>query len=224
LGDDLYCHQPFCETVKQQQMDFLFVCKPDSHALLYEWVADFTRTGEVRTLENSRWNGKQRLTERYRYISQVPLRDSDDALLVNGCQVTITNAKQELVYRNAWATSHAIDEDNGGQIVAAGRARWKVENENNNVLKNHGYHFNHNVAHGKQHLSNFLATLDLLAFLAHTALEWLDEAYRVVRSSAPSRRTFFENLRTLLQFIPFDNWQHLMQFMLNGGIELPAET
>lgn len=34
MGDDLYCHQPFCEAVRQQQMDFLFVCKPDSHALL----------------------------------------------------------------------------------------------------------------------------------------------------------------------------------------------
>jgi hypothetical protein len=110
------------------------------------------------------------------------------------------------------------------QVVAAGRARWKVENENNNVLKNHGYHFEHNFAHGKQHLSNFLATLNLLAFLAHTALEWLDEAYRAVRNSTPSRRTFFENLRTLLQFIPFDNWQHLMQFMLHGGFELPVET
>lgn len=109
-------------------------------------------------------------------------------------------------------------------MVAAGRARWKVENENNNVLKNHGYHFDHNFAHGKQYLSNFLATLNLLAFLAHTALEWLDDSYRVARSSAPSRRTFFENLRTLLQFIPFDNWQHLMRFMLNGGIELPTKT
>ena len=88
LGDDLYCHQPFCEAVRQQQMDFLFVCKPDSHALLYEWVDDFTRTGEVQVLEKSRWNGKQRLTERYRYINQVPLRDSDDALLVNWCEVT----------------------------------------------------------------------------------------------------------------------------------------
>ncbi len=206
LGDDLYCHQPFCEVVRQQQMDFLFICKPDSHSLLYEWVADFTRTGEVQTLEKSRWNGKQRLTERYRYINQVPLRDSDDAMLVNWCEITITNAKQEVVYRNAWATSHAIDEYNVTRIVAAARARWKVENENN-VLKNHGYHFDHNFAHGKQHLSNFLATLNLLTFLAHTALEWLDEAYRAVRNSAPSRRTFFENLRTLLQFIPFDNWQ-----------------
>ena len=68
-------------------------------SLLYEWVADFTRTGEVKTVEKSRWNGKQRLTEHYRYINQVPLRNSDDALLVNGCEVTITNAKQDVVYR-----------------------------------------------------------------------------------------------------------------------------
>ena len=57
-----------------------------------------------------------------------------------------------------------------------------------------------------------------------TALEWSDEAYRAVQCSAPSRRLFFENLRTLLQFNPFDNWQHLMQFMLNGGMKLPVET
>ena len=61
LGDDLYCHQPFCEAVRQQKMDFLFVCKFDSHSLLYEWVADFTRTGEVQALDKVRWNGKQQL-------------------------------------------------------------------------------------------------------------------------------------------------------------------
>jgi len=224
LGDDLYCHQPFCEAVRAQHLDFLFVCKPDSHALLYEWLADFTRTGHVQTLKKSRWNGKQRLTECYRYLNQVPLRNSDDALLVNWCELTITNAQQQVVYHNAWATSHDIDAQNVEHMVAAGRARWKVENENNNVLKNHGYHFDHNFAHGKQHLSNFLATLNLLAFLTHTALEWLDEHYRAVRNAAPSRRTFFENLRTLLQFIPFDNWQHLMHFMLTAEPLLPDKT
>ncbi|WP_341327220.1 ISNCY family transposase [Methylotuvimicrobium sp. KM2] len=83
LGDDLYCHHPFCEAVRAQHMDFLFVCKPDSHVLLFEWLDDFTRTGEIQTLEKSRWNGKQRMTERYRYFNQVPLRNSDDALMVN---------------------------------------------------------------------------------------------------------------------------------------------
>jgi hypothetical protein len=43
----------------------IFVCKPDSHPLLYEWIEDFERTGQVRTLEYTRWDGKQRLTERY---------------------------------------------------------------------------------------------------------------------------------------------------------------
>ncbi|TRW92982.1 hypothetical protein [Candidatus Methylobacter oryzae] len=118
----------------------------------------------------------------YRYINQVPLRDSDDALLVNGCEVTITNAKQELVYSNAWATSHTINEDNVMQTVAAGRARWKIENENNNALKNHSYHFGHNFAHVKRHLSNLLVTLNWLAFLAHTARECLDDTCRTVRS------------------------------------------
>ena len=189
-----------------------------------EWLDYFARTGDMQTLEKSRWNGKQRLTERYRYLNQVPLRNSDDALMVNWCEVVVLNAKQDVVYRNAWATSHVIDAHNVIEMVAAGRARWKIENENNNVLKNHGYPVEHNFAHGKQHLSNFLATLNLLAFLTHTALEWLDEAYQAVRNAAPSRRTFFEQFRTLLQFMPFDNWQHLMRFMLYGEHQLPGST
>jgi len=37
-----------------------------------------------------------------------------------------------------------------------GRARWKVENENNNVLKTKGYHIEHNFGHGNQHLASLL--------------------------------------------------------------------
>jgi hypothetical protein len=39
-------------------------------------------------------------------------------------------------------------------VVEAGRSRWKIENENNNVLKTKGYHLEHNFGHGQQHLSN----------------------------------------------------------------------
>ena len=114
------------------------------------------------------------------------------------------------------ATSHLITDDNVAQIVAACRARWKIENENNKALKNQGYHFDHNFGHGKQHQSNVLATGIRLAHLLHTTLDWLAACYRTVRSLLPSRRTFFEHLRALLQYIPFDNWEHLMRFMLGG--------
>ncbi|SEH05585.1 hypothetical protein [Candidatus Venteria ishoeyi] len=118
--------------------------------------------------------------------------------------------------KKAWATTHLITDENIVKIVIAGRARWKVENENNNILKNHGYHFDLNFGHGKQHLSNLIATLIILTYLLHTVLDWMDTAYHTVRSLLPSRRTFFEHLRALIQYFLFDSWEHLINFMLDG--------
>jgi hypothetical protein len=47
--------------------------------------------------------------------------------------------------------------------------------ENNNTLKTKGYNLEHNYGHGKRHLSSLLATLNLLAFLFHTALDLVDD-------------------------------------------------
>jgi len=214
LGDDLYCHQPHCERVLLQHANFLFTCKPDSHPTLYEWVTDFSRTDEVSTVTKSRRMGKKSFTDTYRYVNQVPLRNSDDALMVNWCELVTTNAEGDVLFSNAWATSHHITADKVAELAAAGRARWKIENENNNTLKTKGYHFEHNFGHGKLYLSNLFATMILLAFLTHTALQWIDGPYRAVRNALPSRRTFFEHLRALIHYLPFDDWDHLMQFMI----------
>jgi hypothetical protein len=97
LGDDLYCHQPLCEQVLAQGCDVLFVCLPPSHPLLYEWVADFTRTGEVPTRVTTRWTGTQRLTDTYRWLNDVPLRDGKAALHVGWCDLTTTDAEGQVL-------------------------------------------------------------------------------------------------------------------------------
>ena len=215
LGDDLYCHQPFCQRTLEAKMDFIFTCKPDSHATVYEWVADFTRTGQIGMFTRTRRTGKQHYTDTYRYLNDVPLRDSADALLVNWCELITTREDGTVQYRNAWASSHRIDEHNVELLVKAGRARWKIENEGNNTLKTKGYHFEHNFGHGKINLANLLATMILLAYLMHTCFDWLDEHYRAVRRALPSRATFFEHVRTLLYYLPFDSWNNLLDFMLS---------
>jgi hypothetical protein len=43
--------------------------------------------------------------------------------------------------------------------MRGGRARWKIENETFNTLKNQGYHFEHNYRHGTQNLSVVFAIL-----------------------------------------------------------------
>ena len=127
LGDDLYCHQPFCRQVLAHGCDFLFVCLPQSHGVLYEWVGDFERTGEVPTLRATRWTGRQRLTDTYRYLNALPLRDGDDALRVGWCELTTTDAAGRVRYRNAWATSHTLTAENVAATAAvAGRSRTKT--------------------------------------------------------------------------------------------------
>lgn len=213
LGDDLYCHQSHCLRVRAQQADFLFTCKPESHATLYEWVGDFERNEQLGRVVQARRVGKKHFTDTYRYAHQVPLRNTDDAVMANWLELVTTDARGAIVFKNAWATSHAITDHNVAALASAGRARWKIENENNNTLKTKGYHFDHNFGHGKQFLANLFATLILLAFLVHTALDWMDTRYAKVRGLLPSRRTFFEHLRALLQYLPFDDWDHLMRFM-----------
>ena len=69
LGDDLYCHQSHCLRVLAQQAHFLFTCKADSHAPLYEWVDDFARNGQLGTVIQTRRVGKKPFTDTYCYIN-----------------------------------------------------------------------------------------------------------------------------------------------------------
>ena len=194
----------------------LFVCLPPSHPLFDEWVADFARGGEVSALVKTRWTGTQRLTETSRWLNDLPRRDGKDAGLVGGCELTATDAEGQVLDRIAWASSEPINADNVIALLASGRRRWKIENENNNTLKTKGYPFEHNDGHGQRHLAALFASLIRLAFLVLTVLDRLHPGYQAVRRQLPSRRTFFEHLHALTQYLPFDSWEHLFDFMLEA--------
>ena len=78
--------------------------------------------------------------------------------MVNGFELVTTAQDGTVLFNNAWATSHRVTIENVASFAAAGRARWKIENENNNTLKTKGYHFEHNFGHGKQCLACRLYT------------------------------------------------------------------
>ncbi len=221
LGDDLYCHEPLCELLLSQHFNFILVCRPESHQTLYEHLEGIALPSVI----CKRWTGKAEQTYTYRYLNQVPLKNGDNALLVNWCELTVTRPDGKIVYKNAFATNYTITNETVGDIVLAGRTRWKMENENNNTLKTKGYHLEHNFGHGKQHLSSFLATLNILSLLFHTLLELLDAKYRLLRAHLPTRKTFFDDLRALTRYLCFDSWDHLLTFMLQGlELNLPPNT
>jgi len=220
LGDDLFSHQPHCEKIKAQNMHFILVCKADSHATLYDWLADFERENQVETLTKVRWDGKHKIVDHYRLMNQLPLRNSDDAMWVNWCEFKSVRDDGKVLYFNTFVTDYELSTVNVADIVAAGRSRWKIENENNNTLKTKGYHFEHNFGHGKKNLSSVLATLILLAFLFHTVLDHIDKCYQLLRCVLSSRQMFFDDIRALTRYICFESWQLMLEFMLKG-LEIP---
>lgn len=104
-------------------------------------------TTQTATLERCSMHSNAGALERG---NDLPLRDGDDALKVNWCELTITNGKGDKTYKSSWITNHLISKENVIEIVKAARARWKIENENNNVLKTKGYHLEHNFGHGNE--------------------------------------------------------------------------
>lgn len=218
LGDDLYAHEPVCLTMLKLGCNFLFTCKPKSHKTVYEWTRGITR--EVRS---DRFNGKKHLLYTYRYAEQVPLRDAagsnDSSLLVNFIEVTVRDRlTKKQIYHNAFITSHPITgltdaetKENCNLIIDCARARWKIENENNNTLKTKGYNLEHNFGHK---ICNLLATMNLLSFLFHTVLEFMDERYLKLRGLIGARKRFFEHIRILLIYKLFSNFNDFMEFML----------
>lgn len=217
LADDLHCNQPFCERLIDHHLHFILNCKPESHTTLYEEVKLLDKIDGVTTGEDRVWTGQAHEHWTYRFAEHVPLRRPPEPLYVNWCELTVTEEDtEEILYRNAFATDHPVNEETVRSVVAAGRSRWKVENEGYNVLKNRGYHLEHNYGHGEQHLAAVIVMLILLAFLCHTVLQLCDDTYQSLRAELGARRTFFGDLRTLTRYIYFDSWGHLLMFMMRG--------
>jgi len=207
LGDDIYSRQPLCQAVLAAGADFLFTAKETTHKLIYEYVsgaADMPSLTEVTGI-----GAKARRWE-YRWLNKVPLRDGSDALTVDFVEVRVFGPKGRQTYHNSWVTSLGVTRSNVAEVATAGRARWKTENGNFNVLKTKGYNLEHNFGHGKKNLSSVFACMNLLAFAMHTVCLMLDDKWQRALKVQGSRKNFFNMLRAAVWFFVFPSWDALL--------------
>jgi hypothetical protein len=213
LGDDLYSNYPFCKAVLDSGFSFIFTCKPDSHP----WLTETVQNSFLSSLSRTEWNGRAHLTYTYEWLNDVQIRDDKETLLVNFLSLSIYNdKKKKQTFHNSWITNKTITEQNAPLLASSGRARWKIENEHNNVLKNHGYNLEHNFGHGQNHAAEMYCFLNLLAFQMHTILYLCDENYKKARESFGRGDEFFSALGFLMRFQLFDSWQQFIVFALIG--------
>ena len=102
-------------------------------------------------------------------------------------------------------------------IVAAGRRRWKEENEGHNTLKTKGYNFEKNYGHGKQNLCQVIAAMKLLALAVHVILDYVKQGgLASIRESFTSKAKAMKTLQTAFWMKKCQNWEELYKYILQG--------
>ena len=161
-------------------------------------------------MSRKRPGGKSEI-RRYRWQNRMPINAGKDALQVNWLSMEIIRAADgKVTYRNSFITSMEVTEDNVERLSECGRCRWRIENESFNILKNNGYHMEHNFGHGRDGLSNLLLAMNLLAFAFHAACDLMCELWRTTRSRFSRRHRFFVTIEVLNYYMYFENWHHLL--------------
>jgi hypothetical protein len=112
-------------------------------------------------------------------------------------------------------TDIPITKDNIVELVKGGRARWKIENEAFNTLKNQGYHLEHNFGHGVKYLSYSLLLFNFLAFFMHQIFELSDRLYQKCRCKFTSRIEYWNQLRCTIRILIFPSFESLLTFIID---------
>jgi hypothetical protein len=213
LGDDLYSNRPFCEKAAEKGWGFIFTCREDTH----KWLTETIENSYLKEIQEIKWDGrkKKQIVYTWRYLNGAPIRyDEQDPFMVNYFSLDIrAEGAKKADYHSSWITNKTITDMNVAYLAECGRARWKIENEHNNVLKNRGYNLEHNFGHGVSNAADIFFLLNLLALQFHTILEYCDLEYQQTYTIFPVRVAFFEALRVLIRRRYFASWARFLQYV-----------
>jgi len=210
IEDGLASNGPHVRDLLDNGMHFILGVKPGDHAFLFEQVEAARCRG--RLAKASRKEGER--TAEVSWVYGVPLNDSNSDLRVDFLEYNEYNREGNRVKHFTWITDLHINLRNAWLFARGGRARWRIENETFNTLKNQGYHYEHNFGHGRRNLSVVFAMLMMLAFLVDQAQQLCCPLFRAVWKKLGSKRALWENVRSLFCHFRIRSMRHLYEALL----------
>lgn len=215
--DALYATERFITHLEAHRFPYLLGVKKQSHKTLFEDIEGLRRGGLLETLETTAEAGHRCV---YEWTHEVRLFATTGAPTVNFLEFQMFDRSGKRTRHFSWVTDLPIARHTVEELVRAARARWKIENENFNTLKNHGYHLEHNFGHGTHHLSEVFFVLNLLGFFMHQVFALVDELYQQARAGFSARREYWNAIRAALRLMLFTSWNHVLARI--HGPPLPA--
>lgn len=207
VGDGLYANGPLIELLYKNKMSYVVVAQEGDHTYLFDWFND-GEAPEHQTMSHTLKNGT---IQTYEWMHDVPLNASTK-VKVNVIRFTETKPNKK-TQTWVWCTDHKITSENIQKLVKGGRARWKIENETFNTLKNQGYAFEHNFGHGYKHLSVVLMTLMLLAFFIDQILFKVNKLFYAAYLYQSAKYVLWEKMRSAVDLFDIPSFESLYHFL-----------
>jgi len=194
IEDGLSSNGPHIKDLKEHDLRFILGAKQNDHAYLFEQLDNVLNAGEAIEFSESNHN-EPGVTHTFRFVNGLALNKSHRDILVNALEYWQVDAKGNELYFS-WVTDLTITCDNVYQIMRAGRARWRIENETFNTLKNQGYNLGHNYGLGKEHLSAVFVHLMMLSFLVDQIQQLCCPLFQAAWQQCQSKVHLWECIRS----------------------------
>lgn len=212
--DSLSSNAPHIQVLQDHHLHSILGVKAGDHAYLFEQVEAAEQAGRVTYYDRD--DAETGLSHRFRFVSDVPLNESHADLRVNFLECWEWDKVKDQVQHFSWVTDLRVNKGTVYQLMRGGRARWRIENETFNTLKNQGYHFEHNFGHGYQHLSVVFAVLMMLAFLVDQVQQMCCPLFQGVWGKLGSKRRLWEKMRALFYDYALESMRHLFEALFYG--------
>jgi hypothetical protein len=215
VEDALSANGPHVRDLLDHGCQFILGVKEGDHASLFKEV----HRREVHN-DGVRWvtvrSSDRRIEHLFTIVPDVPLNETHPDLRVTFVRYYEHDMVAEEAQVFTWITQLEVTPATVMPVMRGGRARWKIENETFNTLKNQGYRFEHNYGHGDQYLSVVLALIMMLVFLVDQAQQLADPLFRAAWQKLGSKRLLRERLRGLFYDYRLHSLRELYEALYYG--------
>jgi len=226
LQDGLASNAPHIRHLMSNDLRYILGAKPGDHKYLFKQADTSADTEEVEI------EGEDGIHHRFRYVNNVSVNASNKDLKVNFLEYTETRPgtkkNPESKSRSfSWVTDIQLNRNNLMKVMRSGRARWRIENETFNTLKNQGYHFEHNFGHGNRNLASVFGNLMVLAFLIDQIEAHCCKLFQAVLEKMRRLKYLREKVRGMFKEHVLESWEFMYRAIVEGyrsNIELLDST
>lgn len=207
VEDALAANSPHIRLIEDLSMKYIIGVKPKDHEYLFDWVAHSDK-------KEFEFTDDDKKHHKFSFVNNVPLNYANDDLKVNFLEYFETDSKGK-VKHFTWITNVKITINNVYKIMKGGRARWRIENETFNTLKNQGYNFEHNFGHGKENLCSVMGLLLMLAFLIDQTQLLCCKLFQQVKRVCRTFYNIWNKMVAIFLFSYIDSWESFFKNIIN---------